>query len=421
MNLSFFIADRMAKQGRGGRRLSSISNVIAWVSVALSVAVMIVAVFILNGFKREIRTKLSGFSGDIQLTLGGTGTKNDMVPVNAKVSYLPDIRALKEVKDVDPVCYKTGILKGREDIQGVYFKGVDSLYDLSFFRNSLIAGDLPDFHGKISSDILISKRIADILGYSIGDDVLAYYVGERVLIRKFKICGIYDAQIEDIDKTLAIIDIRHAQHLNGWNASDSSHAGIGDISNFELRLREGADADAVSKKITDIIGQKSTDDDPDILPVPVTRLYRNLFDWLNLLNFNVLIVLILMIAVAGFNMISSLLIILFENISTIGVLKSMGMSNRGISGVFMYRALFIVLKGILWGDAVALGLSLVQKLTRVIRLDPENYFVSFVPVDINIGTLIVVDVASVALIMLFLLLGSIFIAKVDPARTMSVQ
>ena len=125
MNLSFFIADRMARQGKGGRRLSSISNVIAWVSVALSVAVMMVAVFILNGFKREIRTKLSGFSGDIQLTLGGTGTKNDMVPVNAKVSYLPDIRALKEVKDVDPVCYKTGILKGREDIQGVYFKGVD--------------------------------------------------------------------------------------------------------------------------------------------------------------------------------------------------------------------------------------------------------------------------------------------------------
>ncbi|MFB0974232.1 MAG: FtsX-like permease family protein, partial [Bacteroidales bacterium] len=199
------------------------------------------------------------------------------------------------------------------------------------------------------------------------------------------------------------------------------HAGIVDISKFELRHMAGADADAVSKKITDIIGQKSTDDDPDILPVPVTRLYRNLFDWLNLLNFNVLIVLILMIAVAGFNMISSLLIILFENISTIGVLKSMGMSNRGISGVFMYRALFIVLKGILWGDAVALGLSLVQKLTRVIKLDPENYFVSFVPVDINIGTLIVVDVASVALIMLFLLLGSIFIAKVDPARTMSVQ
>jgi lipoprotein-releasing system permease protein len=412
MNLSFFIADRMAKLGKGGRRLSNISNVIAWVSVALSVAVMVIAIFILNGFKREIRTKLSGFSGDIQLTLGGTGTKNDMVPVKSSLSYMSDIRALGEVAEVDPVCYKTGILKGREEIQGVYFKGVDSLYDLSFFKNTLIAGKLPDFHGKISTDILVSKRIADILGYSVGDDVLAYYVGDRVTLRKFRICGIYDAQIEDIDKTLAIIDMRHAQHLNGWS---------GEISNYELRLKDGADADVVSRKIMDIIGDKATTDDPDIRPVSVTRLYRNLFDWLNLLNFNVLIVLVLMIAVAGFNMISSLLIILFENTSTIGVLKSMGMQNKGISGVFLYRALFIVLKGIAWGDLVALALAVVEGLTHVIKLNPENYFVSYVPVDINIMAMLLVDVASVALIMLFLLLGSIFIAKVDPAKTMSVE
>ncbi|MCI2146096.1 MAG: ABC transporter permease [Bacteroidales bacterium] len=413
MNLSFFIADRMAREGSGGRRLSNISNIIAWVSVALSVAVMIIAVYILQGFRQEISTKLSGFSGDIQLTLGGSGSKNDVVPMEDSLKYFDDIRSMGEVSSMDPVCYKTGILKGKEDIQGVYFKGVDSLYDLSFFKNALKRGRLPDFHGRVSSEIMVSKRITDILGYSVGDDVLAYYVGERVVLRKFKIVGIYDAQIEDIDKTLAIVDIRQTQHLNGWAP--------GQISNYELRLKRSSDIEKTSMKIGNLIMEKAKDGDQDVRPIPVRRLYSNLFDWLNLLNFNVLIVLILMIAVAGFNMISSLLIILFENTSTIGVLKSMGMTNGGVSKVFLYRALFIVLKGIWWGDAVAFVFSLFEKLTKVIKLNPENYFVNCVPVDINLGSMLLIDAASIVIIMLFLLLCSIFIAKVSPAKTMSVE
>lgn len=412
MNLSFFIADRMARQGRGGRRLSSISNVIAWVSVALSVCVMVLAVFIVQGFKKEIKYKLSGFSGDIQLTMGGTGTKNDVVPLDTLRS-LGAIAAMKDIASVSPVCYKTGILKGREDIQGVYFKGVDSLYDLSFFKETLTDGRLPDFRGKISTEILISKRIADILGYRTGDEVEAYYVGERVVVRKYTIVGIYDAQIEDIDKTLAVVDIRQTRHLNRWKE--------GQVSNYELKAGPRSDVNAVSAKVGEIIDSYAREGDQNIRPVPVTRLYSNLFDWLNLLDFNVIIVLVLMMAVAGFNMISSLLIILFENISTIGVLKSMGMTNRGVSGVFLWRALFIVLKGVFWGDLAASALSLFEKATHIIKLNPENYFVSYVPVNVNLGAMLVVDVASVAAIMLFLLLGSIFIAKVSPAKTMSVE
>ena len=413
MGVNFFIAKKLSVDGRSGKRLSAISNTIAWISIAISILVIFIALAVLSGFKVEINNKISGFSGDIHLNKVGVDYRSDSSPISRNISYLPKIDSLESVERISPVSYRSGIIKTEDNIQGLLFKGVDSTYNLDFFKDALVEGTLPDFTKRTSNKILISKRIAQMMNYNVGDEVVAYYVGDNVKIRKFEVCGLYDIRFENIDKTLAIIDSRHIRNLNGWESDE--------ISSFEITLTDDADLYSTNEDIFNIIYEFQTENDPHILPTTIEREYQTLFDWLNLLDFNVAIVIILMIAVAGFNMISSLLIILFEKISMIGLLKSMGMTTKNICGVFLYRSMYIVGKGLIWGNIVAILCYFVQKYTHLIKLSPENYFVDFVPMDISVWTVLLLNICSVAVIMLILSLSSLFVARVSPSKAMSVN
>lgn len=410
MSASRFIASKLSD---GDGRLSRTSNTIAWISVCLSVAIMIIAIAVVAGFKAEIRARATGFMGSVMLIQPGQSPLNEQYPFSENLSYRERLQAEPGITGVSGVAWRSGLIKTDENIDGLYFKGVDSLYDFSFFANCLVDGALPDYHGRISNDILLSRTTASKLGFTVGDDVVVYFIGEEVKVRKFRLCGLYDAGLEEIDTKMAVADRRHVQRLNGW-ASD-------EVSSIEIRIDAGASIERMNDRVEEIIFTSMQEEDKALFVTNVKKLYGHLFDWLSLLDLNVLMILLLMVVVAGFNMISAILIILFEKISTIGLLKALGMTSREVTKVFLLRAGALVAKGMLWGNIVGIGLCLIQKYTRIIKLDPANYFVSAVPIHLSIGNLLLLNIIAAFLMMAIISLSARFISRVSPDRTMRVE
>lgn len=400
--------------------MSSTGNAIACVSVAISIGVILMAVAISEGFRKEIGKRAAGFTGEILITVPGMDYMNDVYPLQADLSYLPEIKAVPGVRSVSETAYKPGMIKSGKDVHGVMFKGVDSTYSLDFFADFLAEGSLPDFSGeRMSDEVLISKRLAAMLGLSTGERMTVYFIGEQVRARRLTVSGLYDIQLEDLDEKLALMDIRQIRRLNGWEDHESSCLEIslgGDGSKAAERMRN-----RVYDGIGEIIMERDITADAPVVVRRIDEIYPGLFDWLALLDLNVLVVMVLMMAVAGFNMISGLLIILFERISMIGLLKSLGMRTSNICKVFIYRGGAIVLKGMLWGNAVAVPLLLVQKWLKPFTLNPVNYFVNFVPVELNLIHIVLVDIAAFVLMILIMSIPSLFIARVSPDRTIKVS
>lgn len=423
MNLNLFIAERIGKKASSNGKLSRISNVIATVSVGLSVAIMILSIAVANGFRNEIREKASGFNGDITLSAPGVDIQSHQYPIKP-LSFLTELDSLQYIKNIQPVAYRTGLLKTDEHIQGVLFKGIDSCYNMDFFGKCLIDGNLPDYSVKRdslgrmlppSNDILISKRLSELLGYKVGDKVLAYFVDEDVTLRRFSITGIFNAQLDEIDKSLIITDLRHISRLNGWKE--------GELSGYEIILNEKGkrNTQKCQAQIEQILYDSTKEEDSSVVPNSLQDRFYILFDWLHLLDMNVFIILSLMIAVAGFNMVSGLLIILFERISQIGLLKALGMKNKNISRIFLYRASFIVGKGLLTGNIIALAICYIESEFKLISLDPANYFVAYVPIDISLFAILAINITAFTLIMLILMIPCHLISKISPAKTLTVK
>lgn len=388
MNAPRFIASKLRFKGK-----------IAVISVAVSFFIMIIAVAISSGFRREIRNGVSTISGDIQLTPSTLNYVGEEDPVNATPAYLSALDSLPGVKTLIPVVYRAGIVKAGDLIQGVLFK------------------DVPDRGDTVSLGVSIPSRLSEILGLKVGDNMLTYFVGERIKVRKFEITEIYPSIIESDESLLVRAHLGDLQRLNGWDASE--------VSALEVTLEDGYKSPAQIEQMSGEVGTlamlRSEDVDDPTVATSVIRKYPALFNWLDLIDFNVLLILTLMTVVAGFNMISSLLILLFRHVSTIGTLKSMGMTDRDISSVFLRVSSSLVLKGMLIGNAAALLFCLVQGATHWIKLDPANYFVSFVPVAVNLPMILLADALAYGVIMLLLLIPCLFIAKVDPARTVRAQ
>ena len=413
MGVSRFIASRLASAGESDDSKSRISNTIAWISVGLSIAVMIVAICVVDGFKSTIRSKAEGFMGSVLLVTPGQGPVNELYPFTDSLSYIDAIKDIRSVSGIYPVAYTSALLKTDSDIDGIYLKGTDSLYDYSFFRDCLVEGVLPDYSGRVSNDVLISRSTAARMGYRVGDPLVAYFIGDEVKVRRFNICGIFEAGIDDIDSRFAVADIRQVRRINGWSSDE--------VSTLEIHSTGTVDMDRLSNEVEAIEFNSMSDSDPALFVTSARKVYGNLFDWLSLLDLNVLMILALMVLVAGFNMISAVLIILFEKIQMIGLLKSLGMTTREVGRVFLLRSWSIVGKGLLWGNVLGIGLCLAQKYTHLIKLDRANYFVDWVPVSIDVPELLLLNVSAAALIMLLISFSTLFISKVSPDKTLKVE
>lgn len=388
MDASRFIAKRISFKGN-----------IAMISIAVSFLVMIIAVAVSSGFRHEIRDGVSSVSGDVQLVSAETGWGGEAVPVPMHPSYYGKLAEIPYIKEIEPVIYRGGIVKSGDNIHGVLFKGCR--------RDSLLSG----------LGVSVPARLAAKLGIAAGDDITAYFVGERVQVRKFHVVSLYDSILDSDENMVVRTFLADLQRLNGWDA--------GSVSALEFSLSPSfRSVDALEHAAADIgtVAMLYTSpEEPAVTASSAASRYPQLFDWLDLIDFNVLFILVLMTVVAGFNMISGLLIILFENIPVIGILKSVGMKDRHIAKIFLSASSSVVLKGMAAGNAVALLLCWLQDITKILRLDPQNYFVSYVPVHIDLPLVLAADLGAYAVIMLLLLIPSLFISGVDPARTVRVS
>lgn len=375
---TLFIASRLRYKKR-----------IITISIAISYIVMIVAMAVSSGFRTEVRDALSQMGGDIQLAPVELNLLDDVKPMEANPSYLPLLQEVQGVESVNPAIYRAGIVKVGDNIHGVVVKGEE--------RSDTSA-----------LSVSIPRRLAEIGGLQVGDKMLTYFVGEKVRARSFKVASIYDPVIETDDKLVVYANIRDMQRLNGWDENQVSMLEI----RMKPKFRNEYNIEAAAYEVGLIAQIRATS---------TPSRYPQLFDWLNLLDFNVLFVLVLMMIVAGVNMISGLLITLFENISTIGVFKAMGMKNREISKIFLASSSVAVLKGMLVGNAIACLLCIIQDKFHLLKLDPKNYFVSFVPVNLDFTSVFTVDFISFVVIMLLLMIPCAFISTIDPADTVRVN
>ena len=397
MDVSLFIASRLRFKEK-----------VVLSCITVSFLIVIIAVAVSSGFRTEIRNGVSRVTGDVQLALPRLNYLEESSPVNASPTYIDKVLDVDGVESVQPVVYRAGIVKGDSDIFGVMVKGVT---DASAEAAGIV---LPD---SVKLGVSIPSAFAELSGLSVGDRMLAYFIGDRVKVRQFNVAAIYESLVETDGRYLVYADIDDMRRLNGWDD--------GQASMLEVMLKDGyrdeQTIEAVSDQIGFVMKAYATEDDDVLVSMSSVSRFPQLFDWLGLIDFNVFFILLLMTIVAGFNMISGLLIMLFENISTIGLLKSLGMTDRSIAKVFLASSAVLVLKGMVLGNALAFLFCFIQDKTHILRLDPENYFVSFVPVHIDFGTVFLADAAVFAAIMLLLLIPSLFISRVDPAETVRVR
>ena len=397
MDASFFIARKL----RFRRRLVT-------ASVAVSFLVMILAVFISSGFRHEIRDGLSSVVGDIQLTPPDQNVLDESSSIERNPAYMESVLKIKGVENLIPVVYRAGIVKHGDNIHGVLFKGMQG------GPESVSGVSVSD---TIPFPVSIPERLAEITSLKPGDRMLAYFVGENVKMRRFNVVSVHNVIVEADDNLVVMAELSDMQRLMGW---DENH-----VSAMEVVLdRDHKDESSIMNINMDVgtlANAYSEDSEMPVIATASPSRYPQIFDWLDLIDSNVFFILLLMTIVAGFNMISGLLIMLFENISTIGLLKALGMTDRAIAKVFLSSSAVLVGKGMLAGNALAVIFCLVQGNAHLIPLDPENYFVSFVPVHLDLGWILGADLAAFIVIMILLLIPCVFISKVDPADTVRVR
>ena len=368
----------------------------AAIAIAVSFLVIIVAVAVSSGFRHEIRNGVAAMVGDIRIT---PYTSGDSDPVSMPLN-LPEAEAILSIPGVaalDPAVVRAGIVKSGDVIHGVIVKGVPQSSFSGLSRESL--------------SVSIPHRLAEITGLGEGDKLTTYFIGEKVRVRQFNIVAVHRDILEADDNLLVYADMADMQRLNGWSAEE--------VSCIDVRLKESYRGEKAQEAIAERIGWMLREE--SLFVSTSARTYPQIFDWLGLLDLNVTVILILMTLVAGFNMISGLLIMVLRNISTIGTLKTMGMNDRSIGKVFVQSGALAALKGLLWGNALALLFCLVQAKTHLIPLDPENYFVSFVPVHVSLPSILAADVVAYIGIILMLWIPARLIARIDPSKTVKAD
>lgn len=390
MDASLFISRRLRFKGK-----------IAVTCIAVSFLVMIIAVSVSSGYRHEIRSGLSEISGDVQITPPDMNILDEGRPVEADPAYLPYVSSIDAVKDVVPVVYRAGIVRHGENMHGVLIKGLPD-------------GVRPD---TVSLGVSIPSRLASESGLKAGDRMLTYFVGERLKVRQFNVVSVYDSMVETDGRHIVYASMSDLQRLNGWNEDL--------VSALEIHLKDGYTDEesirAANEEIGFTVNAYSSEDEETVIATSSVSRFPQLFGWLDLIDFNVFFILLLMTVVAGFNMISGLLIMLFEHISTIGLLKALGMTDRSIAKVFLSSSAVLVAKGMSVGNALALLFCVIQNKTHLLKLDPANYYVSFVPVKVDLAMIFTADLISFAVIMLLLLIPCMFITRVDPAETVRLK
>ena len=411
MNFEYFISKRLVTKTDDKSNISAPIIKIAISAIAIGIVMMFIAIATGLGLQEKIREKIATFNGHIIINnfSNSQSTVTDH-PISINQDFYPEFEAVPEVDHIQKVATKYGIIRTETDFEGIVVKGVDKNYRWSYLEEYLIAGQLPSYGEKISTEVLISNYLANRLGFEVGDKLIVYFLREDQdrLPRSvgLEISGIFDSGFQEFDETYIIGDLKQIQRLNNWNDDQ--------IGQFELFVNDFS-------KIQETGFKTYNEIDSFLNSNTILELYPSIFEWLKMFDFNIILIIGIMILVAGINMITALLVLILERTQMIGVLKALGSSDWSVRKIFLYNATFLIARGLFWGNLIGISLLLVQKYFKLIPLNPETYYVSEAPIYISLDYIIMVNAGTLILCLLMLLIPSFIIAKISPVKAMKFE
>lgn len=403
MNLEYFISKNIIKGDSHSKKITKPIIRISIIAIALGLIVMIVALSIVGGFQREIRNKVIGFGSHIQITSYDSQNTYEASPISIEQDFYPNFNAVDGIKHIQIYANKAGIIKTKEDIYGVVVKGIGDDFDWSFFNEKMVAGESFVVSEQIDNSILLSNHIAIKMKLNVGDKMFLYFIQENGQLRPkdFIVKGIYQTGLEQFDNLYVIADIAHIQKRNGWDSNQ--------VGGFEVLIDNYDELDEIGEYVYDNI-------DYSLHSTTVKEQHPDIFSWLDLQDYNVNIIILLMIVVAVINIVSALLILILERTNMIGILKALGMPNWNVRKIFLYNAVYLIVKGIIWGNVIGITLCLIQQYFGILTLPEESYYVSEVPIEMDFINILLLNVGTLAVCVLMLLIPSYVITKISPVK-----
>jgi len=412
LNLEFFIADRLIRTKERKSNISMPIINIAIAAIAIGLIMMIVSVATGMGLQQKIRQKVSAFNGHIIISnFNDNQSQASLEPVSTNQDFYPKFKGVDGIKHIQAVASKAGIIRTEKGFEGIVFKGVGGDYDWNNLNEYLVEGRIPNLKSDINNEIIISEYLANRLELKVGSKCNTFFMkeGENQLpnLRSFKIVGIYNSGFQEFDATYIVGDIRHIQRMNKWlpNQVGSFEVFIDDFTKIE---EKGAEVYNNSQNKEDVTKTLDTQ--------TISSKYFYIFEWLKLFDFNIAVILIIMIVVSTINMVVALLVLILERTQMIGILKSLGASNWSVRKIFLYNAAHLIVKGLLWGNSIGIGLLLIQKYFGIVKLNPENYYVNVAPVDLNLWYILLLNIGTIVVCFLVLLIPSYVITKISPVK-----
>ncbi|CAN5364234.1 FtsX-like permease family protein [soil metagenome] len=412
MNIEHFIAKRILKGSGASNQLSRPIVRISVFGITLGLAAMILSVAVVTGFQNEIKAKLIGFNSHIQISNYDNNVSAEPKPISKIQPFLEELKSNPEIKHLEVYATKNGIVKTKTDKEGILLKGIDKDYDWTFINKSFVEGKGFEISDTISKSIVVSKYLTDKLSLKLNDKMIIYFIVDRfdssgtklrteTSAKDFYISGIYETGLEDVDKTLVLSDIRRIQKMNGWREDE--------VAGYEIAINDYKKIDEVGYDVDALIGQ-------GLIAMTIKQTNPSIFGWLDMMDINVIAILVMMIIVAGVNMISALLILILERTNMIGILKAMGAKNRSVQKIFLYNALYLVGRGMLWGNIAGISIALIQQQFGIFALDPKTYYISQVPINFDITYILLLNLGTFACCLIMLVLPSFIISRITPVK-----
>ncbi|WP_166924770.1 ABC transporter permease [Flavobacterium poyangense] len=406
MNLEYFIAKRLITAKNFKSSISAPIIKIAISAIAIGIIMMLVSVATGIGLQQKIREKVSAFNGQVIISnYDNNNSEVTLVPISKKQDFYPNFKSVPGVSHIQAIASKAGIIRTENAFEGIIFKGVGVDYDWNNIKEYLVEGRLPDFSKGLNEEVIISRFLADRLGLKVGDHFNTFFIkeeqGKMPNSRRFMITGIFSSGFQDFDATYIIGDIRHIQRINKW--------GPDQVGAFEVFVKDFSEIKSTGNLIYE---QTSSSLDTKT----IIEKYSYIFDWLQLFDFNIIVILAIMILVATINMVVALLVLILERTQMIGILKALGANNWAVRKVFLYNAFYLIMRGLFWGNLIGISLLLIQQHFGIVQLNPENYYVNQAPVYINWVYVILLNLLTVTVCFLVLLIPSYIITKISPVK-----
>ena len=406
MNLEYFIAKRLITARDHKSSISAPIIKIAIAAIAIGMIMMIISIATGIGLQQKIRQKVAAFNGHIMITnYDENQSQLSITPISTHQDFYPKFKNIEGINHVQAVATKSGIIRTETAFEGIIFKGVGKEYRWNHLQEYLVSGKLPNLNSQLNDEVLISEFLANRLNLKVGDKFNTFFMKEdtnqKPNLRVFKITGIFNSGFQEFDSTYIIGDLRHIQRINKWESDQ--------VGSFEVFVD---DFNAIQEKGQEVYEKTGSTLDTQT----IVEKYYYIFEWLKLFDFNIIVILVIMIAVATINMVVALLVLILERTQMIGILKSMGANNWAVRKIFLYNAFYLISKGLFWGNLIGVGMLLIQQNFGVIKLNPENYYVNEAPVFIDFGTIFLLNIGTIIICLLILLIPSYIITKISPIK-----